>query len=407
MLYLITGANGSGKTLLTLKHVKELADKEARPVCYNGRFDLNPDGPLANWRKVDIKDWQSEPDGTIFFVDECHNDFPVRPNSEKPPEYVRMLAEHRKRGFDFFLITQHPQNLDVFIRRLIGNPGWHRHLKRVAGAQIVSQLQWDSVNPNCEKPGAGTSGQVRTVPYPKEVYAWYHSAQLHTGKVKIPRAVYVLVACAILVPTLGYFAFRTVTKNVMGRAEAIKPVAAAPGAPGAPAAGVPGGRADSRAQPMTPAEYAVHRAPRFQGLAYTAPAYDSVTTPTVAPYPAACVEGVRPGTSARICNCWSQQGTVLPVPADICSQIVRNGFFVDWQLPQSIERPVSAPGAAAAAGDGGLVVADAVAVSQAHQARDVLQDQVQSVARAPAPAPAPPPAAGPAPAAAGGRGFRR
>lgn len=327
MLYLITGANGTGKTLLSLKHVKEMADKETRPVCYNGRFDLVPDGPLKNWRKIDIKDWQAEPDGTIFFVDECHNDFPLRSNGATVPEYVRMLAEHRKRGFDFFLITQHPQNIDVFVRRLIGNPGWHRHLKRVAGAQVVSQLQWDAVNPNCERPGSGESGQVTTVLYPKEVYNWYVSAQLHTAKVKIPRAVWVLGIVCILVPVAAYITYASLKKNFQPKPPPPQVVAATAGQKPAQQ---PGPVVSGDKLPLTPAEYVQSRMPRIPGLAYTAPAYDEVTRASVAPFPAACVKVPKKGE----CTCYTQQATRLDVPKELCIQIAEHGFFVDWQQAQ-------------------------------------------------------------------------
>jgi zona occludens toxin len=328
MLHVITGGNGSGKTLLTLKLVKERAERENRPVCHNGRFEIIPGGPLSSWRQIDFKDWQAEPDGTIFFIDECHNDLPLRGSAEKVPEAVRMLAEHRRRGFDFYLITQHPQNMDMFVRRLVSNPGWHRHLKRTAGAELVSVLQWNAVNPNCEKDGSGRTGEVTMVPYPKEVYSWYKSAQLHTGQRKIPRAVWVLGACALAVPALGYFGFRTVVDNVTGKATLIsqaKPGAAGPG--GAPVG--QGGHArsspDGPRPPMTPAEYAEMHVPRVPGLAWTAPKYDQITQPVTAPYPAACVE------SKTRCVCYTQQATQLQVAADVCQQMARNGFFMDWK----------------------------------------------------------------------------
>lgn len=348
MLYLVTGANGTGKTLLTLKHVKELADKESRPVCHNGRFDPAPDGPLKSWRKIDIKDWQAEPDGTIFFVDECHNDFPKRGTNEPTPEYVRMLAEHRKRGFDFFLISQHPMNIDAFVRRLIGNPGWHRHLKRVAGAQLVSQLQWDAVNPNCERPGSGDTGQVQMVPYPKEVYGWYHSAQLHTGKRAIPRAVWVALACAIAVPALGYVGWRSLMGNKALNPNLASPATAASGAVAVSPA--QGQQRQQSAAPLTAQEYVASRTPRIPGLQFTAPAYDQVTAPKEAPFPAACLDGVKPGTKQRTCTCWSQQATMLPMEEGLCRQIAERGYFMDWKAPAAQLAPAAAvPPAASSA----------------------------------------------------------
>ena len=323
MLYLITGANGAGKTLNTLKWVRERSVKEGRPVCHNGRFEPVEGGELSSWKKIDMKDWQAEPDGTIFLVDECHNDFPLRAPSSAPPDYVKMLAEHRRRGFDFYMVTQHPQNIDSFVRRLIGSPGWHRHLKRSFGADLVSCLEWNAVNPNCEKDGSGKTGTVTMIAFPKEVYDWYRSASLHTGKRKIPRAVWVLLACAIAIPSLGYFA----VSRVVGNATKTATPAAADKPAGAPAEG-----SVATGKFLTVAGYLDARKARIQGFPHTAPAYDKVTEPVIAPYPAACVEmGPR-------CDCFTQQGTLMQVQAAVCAQIVRRGFFVDWRQPQERDK---------------------------------------------------------------------
>ncbi|XJC77383.1 zonular occludens toxin domain-containing protein [Delftia tsuruhatensis] len=271
MLYLITGANGAGKTLNTLKWVRERSVKEGRPVCHNGRFEPVEGGELSSWKRIDFKDWQKEPDGTIFLIDECHNDMPVRGASATVPDEIRMLAEHRRRGMDFYLVTQHPQNIDNFVRRLVGSPGWHRHLKRTFGADLVSCIEWAAVNPNCEKDGSGKTGTVSMVGFPKEVYGWYKSASLHTGKKKIPRAVWTALAAVILAPTMIYFAVSGVYKNVVkGKAE---PVATA-GASQAP------GRAGNEGRVLTAAEYVDARVPRIPGFPHSAPAYDAVTQPS-------------------------------------------------------------------------------------------------------------------------------
>ena len=104
MLYWVTGSNGTGKTLNTLKWVRDLQKKyPERKVFYNGRFKLKPEKEIEfGWEKFDFKDWENKPDGSIFLVDEAHNDLPVRPAAQKPPEYIAKLAEHRIRGFDFF-----------------------------------------------------------------------------------------------------------------------------------------------------------------------------------------------------------------------------------------------------------------------------------------------------------------
>ena len=238
-----------------------------------------------------------------------------------------MLAEHRRRGMDFYLITQHPQNIDNFVRRLVGSPGWHRHLKRTFGADLVSCIEWEAVNTNCEKSGSGKNGQVTMVGFPKEVYGWYQSASLHTGKKKIPRAVWTLGACALLVPLFGYLAITGVYGNVVkDRPQAVAGVAGN------------GGSVAARkgSEPLTKAEYVLSRSPRIEGFPHTAPAYDQVTQPTEAPYPAACL------IMANKCRCYTQQSTRMAMADEMCRQIVEKGFFVDFKLPIK-ESPARAP----------------------------------------------------------------
>lgn len=334
MLFLITGANGAGKTLNTLKWVQKRALEEGRPVCHNGRFEPVPGGELANWKTIEMKDWQAEPDGTIFLVDECHNDFPLRSPSSVPPDFVKMLAEHRRRGFDFYLVTQHPQNIDVFVRRLIGSPGWHRHLKRTFGGDLVSVSEWAAVNTNCEKPGAGKSGTVTMQAFPKEVYGWYKSASLHTGKKKIPKQVWFLAFASILIPLMLYFAFTRIYNNTQKNVLPAKTETSVPGAlerPGAQNASV------QVAKFITADEYIDQRKPRLPDFPQTAPVYDKTTEPVTAPYPAACI------SMGKTCKCYTQQATLLQVSGAVCLQIVQQGFFMDWEdkrRPENQARPV-------------------------------------------------------------------
>lgn len=323
MIYLRTGANGTGKTLLTLKDVYDKALAESRPVYHNGRFAPVEGGPLDAWKQCDVKDWQSLPDGSIVIVDECHNDFPVRTAKDPVPDYIKALAEHRRRGFDFYLITQHPLNIDAFVRRLIGSPGWHQHLKRVSGAPLVSVLEWAAVNDQPQKNGSGASASTKMVSYPKEVYKWYSSTSLDTAKIKVPFQVKLLAACVVLIPLLGYYGWTTfqnrqpfkpdkAVTGPLGSASApLPPVAQPAGSGGTPA-------------PLTPQQYVATFIPRIDGLPHTAPRYDEATKPVTAPFPAACV------AMAKRCECYSQQGTKLPTPADICANIVAGGFFQDW-----------------------------------------------------------------------------
>lgn len=324
MIYLTTGANGAGKTLLTLKAVREQQLKENRPVYYHG-FDMNlVKAEEFGWQEFDPKKWQELPDGSICVMDECQNEFPLRRSGAEIPEYVNAIAQfRRKRGFDFWMIAPHPSLIDVFVRRLIDKPSWHRHLKRTFGADVVSELKFSSPDLKCEQPGAGERAEVKMLPYPKEVYSWYSSASLHTGKRHIPKQVYVIFASFLLVPALLYYAYNSVFGGAQEKSKVnqplkqdAKPVVAAAIAPVAP----------SRKRDAP--EYFDSFMPRIADFPHSAPRYDDVTKAVVAPFPAACI------SMKDRCDCFTQQGTLMVVSKDMCLQIVAKGFFVDWQQPQ-------------------------------------------------------------------------
>lgn len=322
MIYLTTGANGAGKTLNTLKLIREKQVAEGRSVYYDG-FDMDSAKAAEfGWQHCDPTKWEELPDGAIVIWDECQRNghLPTRGTGAAKPRYVEALGEHRKRGFDFYLITQHPSNIDKFVRGLIGPPGWHRHLKRVFGSEMVSELKWSAVNVNCEKSGAGRSAEVSMKPFPKDVYSWYKSAVLHTGKRQIPKQVYVLGVLLFAVPALFYAGYKQVTAKASPQSSSAAPAA----------------QNGSVATPQK-LDYFAGYVPRIEGLPHTAPRYDEVTKPTTAPFPAACVN------MGNRCGCYSQQGTALDVPPDLCKQIVKRGFFQDWQdKPANASQPVAA-----------------------------------------------------------------
>jgi zona occludens toxin len=181
---------------------------------------------------------------------------------------------------------------------------------------MVSVLEWSAVNPNCEKDGSGKTGTVTMQAFPKEVYGWYKSASLHTGKKKLPAKLWVFLACVLLIPLLIWFA----SSKLLAKTEA-KVQAKTASEAQAQANAMP----QQVAAKLTPDQYIQERSPRLKDFPHTAPAYDEVTKPTVAPYPAACI------TMGKTCKCYTQQATLLQVSGPVCLQIVAQGFFVDWQ----------------------------------------------------------------------------
>jgi zona occludens toxin len=389
MLYIRTGANGSCKSLFTLADVREKQLKELRPVCVIVGDATDPTRQYVKikpekvqefgWTTCRFEDWWDQPDGTIFLADECHNYLPKRPNGSPVPKHVSRLAEHRARGMDFFLLTQHPSNIDSFVTKLVGSPGWHQHLKRAFGAShMTSVLQWSAVNNTCEKDGSGRSAQVTMRPQPKEVYAWYDSAELHTGKRKIPRQFWMVVVGVPIALGMMFMA----GKLMWDRTHKAPAVADGSAAVAGSVTGAPGAAGAAREHVSTPAEYAASYRPRIAGLMHTAPAYDKLTEPKRVPVAAACVSMPSKG-----CKCFTQDATPYPIDQAMCESLVKHGAFYAFaaegerRVLDQPSTPRQGPETALAA-PSGVVLIDSGGKSPG---------AATAISAAPAPAPAPQP----------------
>lgn len=333
-LTLVTGKPGGGKTLLALTVLKVMQDSarargEDMPV-----FQANVPGLKLPWPAVDPKEWATLPAGAVLLVDEAWQFFPVRGRGE-PPAWIGELAKVRHYGIRVVLVVQDPMLMDVFVRRLVNR---HFHVVRKFGTHFATVHEYVSgVHEQVSKSrGESVRHEWR---YPKSTFDLYRSAEAHSVQARMPFKVWLLLALPFIVAGLAWWSW----VGFLDPDRKLKPAGSPPPAagPGAAHAG-PGSAVGSAA--LTPAAYVDSHAPRVPGLAYTAPVYDEVTRPVQAPYPAACI------LSASVCKCFTQQGTRLEVPHQLCRDIALGGFFVAWQPP-------SPPAQASTHGAGGSVAA--------------------------------------------------
>lgn len=312
-----TGLPGACKTQYTLWRVENLRRKTQRPVFYSG-IPINSE-KLPDWQPIEADKWFTAPPESIVVIDEAQRLFRPRPNGSAVPPYESALETHRHGGIDLVLITQHPRLLSVGVRTLVGR---HMHAVRHYGAQWSTIHEW----PECRLAVENRRDSSRTeFKFKREVFDWYKSSEAHTIKTRIPQKVWLLLGLITLSAVLGW----RLWASIAGRASSSAPaaVSAAASSPfGSPAAPVAGA--------LTAAQYVELHRPRVDGLAYTAPAYDEVTKPVHAPYPAACIQ------SATRCRCYTQQATRLDVPEGLCRGIAQGGFFLAWAQPVPAAPPV-------------------------------------------------------------------
>lgn len=323
MIVVITGVPGSGKTLYTIDQIRQISEKENRPVFYSGIPELT-----LGWIEHDPTKWEELPAGAIMVIDECQRVFRPRANGSTVPSYIAAMETHRHKGVDIWLMTQHPMLIDQNIRRLCGR---HIHVDRIMGFQMANLSEWPHIKENCDKSKAGAD--QRKFKYPKDVYKLYKSSELHTHKVRIPSYVYVFFGALALLFGLIYYIYQSKFAPALANASGEKTEQTE----NAPVSFNQAQPADQErpGRQLGTREYVAQYQPRIPGLAYTAPVYDQATKPTRAPYPAACV------SNKDKCTCYSQQATRLEMPDELCRSIAKDGFFVAWDenKGRALERP--------------------------------------------------------------------
>lgn len=202
MIELNTGVPGAGKTLGMVERLAKLIGRwekhpeEARPIFILGVPDLSLPHALVPLVSVQVAkagapmlvpDWDSMPDGSLVIIDEAQGCFPPRSSASTAPAHVAWLNTHRHHGFDIWLTTQHPKLIDGSVRALVGR---HCHYRRMFGGSRAMVYEWDA----CSDSLSGLATAVTTYwPYPKKVFQWYKSAEIHTKQnFKLPKWLLIL-----------------------------------------------------------------------------------------------------------------------------------------------------------------------------------------------------------------------
>jgi len=319
MIDLLTGLPGNAKTLHGLELMIARATAEQRPVYYSGLKEFKSDDPRLNgtqWIEFDPLKWHTDvPSGSLIFIDECQKIFRNRSMGANPPAHVTELEEHRHKGLDFLLISQHPSLVDPAIRRLTQT---HRHMVRIFGMEASTVHKWNGTKDNCDKSRADSEKTKWS--FNKKLYGLYKSADAHTMKRSIPFRVKMLLFVPVILIAAGYYVYSMVAKKT---APVVAPTAVATAVgPGPIGAIAPVAKFD----PVVDAVAYVNQVtPRVAGLPHTAPKYDELTKPVRVPVPAACIQ-----RGLDQCKCLTQQGTPMEVEFNMCVQFARNGWFQDF-----------------------------------------------------------------------------
>lgn len=94
---------------------------------------VDVEASLFNW-------WLWCKPGDLIVVDEVQFVMARGTLNKKSAPFIALIAMHRHYGVDFLFITQHPDFLDPFVRKLVG---MHRHVRSVMGMSLCMVYEWD------------------------------------------------------------------------------------------------------------------------------------------------------------------------------------------------------------------------------------------------------------------------
>jgi len=324
MITLITGAPGSGKTLLAVTDFLLEASRENRQIVVDGIPELQvahlAAPPLVEWTRV-VEDPHSQggekllfnfPDGALVAIDEAQRVYRPRPVGSKVPPEVAAFETHRHQGLDFLILTQHPNLIDANVRKLVGR---HIHIREL-GLLGRKVYEW---------PEVGNIERFRDAPIQRKYqlhrkgFTLYKSASVHVKPQRgLPKGV---LAVALAVPLLlggSYLAYQSIQKKMSSPGAVVEVTNKGVAEPVAVAAA---------ALVVDPSAMFVEFVPRIAGRPETAPAYDELRQVKNLPVVAGCF------SSVKRCLCQTQTGTDAGLSRDQCLAWIANPPFDAYREP--------------------------------------------------------------------------
>ena len=346
MIYLFTGNMGTGKTSRVVSMILNNEDGLFKMKLEDG---TEVDRPLyfchidgLDKRKFNAHELTEEeimsaplrdiiPQGAVLIVDEAHYTYPVRASGRPVPPYIQELTELRHHGHTVILMTQHPSQLDVFVRNLVSK---HTHLVRKAVG--MKQYSWYNCVTNLDNPAGVAGVESSSWKPPKEAFKYYKSSSQHQKfKKKIPLAVWALIGIFAFMAWKGYNVYQIYQKGT-GQQEQIEPqeaVASQPQMELPTESTEPTAKIDNSLN-------ATDFIPKLAEKPESKPLYDSVRQVKTFERLAACIDGGKSG-----CTCYSDQGTALKeVTKAMCKDYVKNGMpFNPYKDPSMTAQAAPAP----------------------------------------------------------------
>jgi len=149
----------------------------------------------------DATDWYNLPNGSVIFIDEAQQFFPVKSAGSSRPVHYEKFQVHRHSGYDIHLVTQEKGFIDFKVRSLAN---YHVHYQRPFTGKGIVRYEKDGIFSPEDRDALAT---CKTKPMKRDsnFYGLYWSADEHTHEFKLPKIILLLpVMLAIFIGILYY-----------------------------------------------------------------------------------------------------------------------------------------------------------------------------------------------------------
>ncbi|MBK5648221.1 zonular occludens toxin domain-containing protein [Acinetobacter proteolyticus] len=224
MIYLITGAIGTGKTTWVVDQLIQQHEKNEK-FKKDGELDkvrlifANIDGLKVPHQPVP-DDWRETPKNSIIAWDECHKIQIFQPNRKQLHDDERIIAlnESRHTGHDLYFITQAPKFLHQHVRGLC-NIHYHFHNPMGLGASTVFMWRHGNTTSPDSQASKNLAESEFIYSFKKDVQKNFESIEedaQHTRKVRIPRKLILMCLALVgMISLMGYLLSKKETTGVI------------------------------------------------------------------------------------------------------------------------------------------------------------------------------------------------
>lgn len=333
MLYLMTGAPGSGKTLSAVEFIIRAKQERPERIIYAANIEglnipgviiLDDDGVFA-WHEACEKN-------SLIVVDEAQRYWRAQRSGE-PSRAIIEMETHRHDGIDIVMMTQHPTFLHANIRKLVNH---HIHLVAYSNNSAL-RWEWRECHDDIQDQALRSSGDFTEWHYPAELFGYYTSATQHTKAIKRPlkrliARIVLLGLGVVFLAFLGYVGWLVFHNDSIAELNGtasvdVPPVDSVPSVT----------RRDADAAPLTVRQWIEAQLPRVPTQPYSAPLYDGQA---VTRHPRIFCIAVEPPDP---CVCMTEQGTRYALDDTACRAFVDAGGIYDPFLPEDRHQHAQLP----------------------------------------------------------------